>query len=201
MELPNLFTKSIKPRVTRSSTACSKICWIPEMWYDHEGQSSSKAPWYSSVLELLPPGWWCRFQQTHTKTASSCHFVWQLLLPMTQFQQLTDGTWSTPFWRKQSLASLFWFSPSHGSFFQAPYKALEPIYYIKSHKWHLKRGKSQGLPELYYHFYCYWLFNIFYIGSIKAKMLINTCERWRNSINMAVGLLLGLEFLGNRDSV
>lgn len=93
----------------------------------------------------------------------------QLLLPMTQFQQLTDGTRSTPFWRKQSLASLFWFSPSHGSFFQAPYKALEPIYYIKSHKWHLKRGKSQGLPELYYHFYCYWLFNIFYIGSIKQK--------------------------------
>lgn len=44
----------------------------------------------------------------------------QLLLPMTQLLQLTDGTWSTPFWRKQSPASLFWFSPSYGNFFQAP---------------------------------------------------------------------------------
>lgn len=79
-----------------------------------------------------------------------------LLLPITQLQQLTDGTWPTPFWRKQSPASLFWLFPSHGSFFSGSIQG--PWTYRlhqKSHKWHLKKSKSWGLPVLYGHFYCY----------------------------------------------
>lgn len=42
VKLPNHFAISIKPRVTRSPKPRSKLYWISETWYDHEGQSGRR---------------------------------------------------------------------------------------------------------------------------------------------------------------
>lgn len=145
--------------VTRSPKAYSKICWISERWYDHEGQSNRKAPWYREVLELLPPGWGHRFQQTHTKPAFSCPFVWAASIALAYDSIATVNRWDLIYslLKKAITCQSVLVFPSHGSFFQASYKALERKDYIKSYKWHLKKSKSWGLPELYCHFYCYWI--------------------------------------------
>lgn len=153
MKLPNLFAKSIKQRVTRSPKACSKISWISETWYDHEDQSSSKAPWYSSVLEFLRPGWGCRFQHSHKSSiflsfcvgSPNCSCLW---LNCNSEQMGLD---LLPFEESNHLPACFGFLPPMAVIFRPHTRPmnLQLTSRVKNDTW--ERPSHKAYTELYLH--------------------------------------------------